>query len=341
MYDYVILTHLPAFYKINLYNELAKKLNIYVIFLGNSTNEKRAKDFTNLNNLNFKYEIIYNGNFQDRNKIKSCLRLYQIISKIKFNKILLGGWELLESWLVIFITNKNKNCYVLESTIIESITTGWKGLIKKIFLSKISTVFASGNLHIKLMHKLNFDKTIKITRGVGIINKPIYEDIRKIYKKRFLFIGRLSDEKNLETLIYIFNDLPSFTLTIVGIGPNEIKLKKIAKNNIIFTGSINNSEIQNIFLKNDIFILPSIHEPWGLVVEEALYFGLPVIVSNNCGACELIENGINGFLINPYDLDEMKKIILNINEDIFLKLVKNIKENNIDIKDLKQVAIYD
>lgn len=45
MYDYLIVTHIPAFYKINLYNELSKKLKIFVVFIASNTDEKRADDF--------------------------------------------------------------------------------------------------------------------------------------------------------------------------------------------------------------------------------------------------------------------------------------------------------
>ena len=45
MYEYIIVTHIPAFYKVNLYNELAKKMNILVIFVASDTNENRSDDF--------------------------------------------------------------------------------------------------------------------------------------------------------------------------------------------------------------------------------------------------------------------------------------------------------
>mgnify|MGYP007000140648 len=67
MYDLIIVTHIPAFYKVNLYNELAKKLNILVIFIAKSTNEVRANDFLILEKSKFKYKVLYDGDIEDRN----------------------------------------------------------------------------------------------------------------------------------------------------------------------------------------------------------------------------------------------------------------------------------
>ncbi|MDP3587809.1 MAG: glycosyltransferase [Sulfuricurvum sp.] len=340
MYDYVIITHLPAFYKVNLYNELAKIYNIYVVFISNNTNEKRSNDFVNLESLNFQYAILNEGDFQTRNKIQSIRKLNHILKTIKYKKILVSGWDLPEFWFIVMTNSKNKNCLALESTVMESNTHGVKGTIKKFFLSRISTVFASGSLHVELLKALDFQGNINITKGVGIINKPEFQKSEKIYQKRFLYVGRLSKVKNLEMLIKVFNDLPSFSLTLIGDGEEKEYLKKISDSNIIFKDPIENKKLKDEFLRNDIFILPSISETWGLVVEEALYFGLPVIVSENCGSSELVENGKNGFIINPFDKESIREIILKIDDNGYSKLVYGVEKFSVDAKDTLQVGVY-
>lgn len=59
----------------------------------------------------------------------------------------------------------------------------------------------------------------------------------------------------------------------------SIKCADLVYQNISFKPPIENVKLQTEFLNHDIFILPSVSEPWGLVVEETLYFGLPVMVS--------------------------------------------------------------
>jgi len=344
MYDYIIVTHLPALYKVNLYNELAKKLNIFVVFVSDESKFKRSADFSSLKNVHFEHTVLSNKAFQNRSKLKilkTLCKLFSVIRTNQYKRILLDGWDLPEFWMVALMSPNKKNCLALESTVIESITDGIKGIVKKAFLSMINIVFASGNLHVELLKKLNYTKTINITKGVGIINKPAFENKNKIYEKKFLFIGRLSKVKNLEMLINVFNDLPEHKLTIIGHGEDEKHLKSIANKNILFLGPIENSKLKSEFQKNNVFILPSIREPWGLVIEEALYFRLPVIVSENCGASELIIRNSNGFIINPSDKENISNIIQSIDQSTYDRLIDNIAKANLDEKDKLQIESYE
>jgi len=340
MYNYIIVTHIPAFYKVNLYNELAKKLKILVIFIASNTSEKRADDFITLKKANFEYKVLFDGNFQDRNILRNINKLKQILKDINYKRLLISGWDLKEFWYLVFTNSKAKNCLALESTINESRVDGVRGLIKKIFLSRISIVFASGKLHVKLLDALKYLGKIKVTKGVGIINKPNFIPVKKEYQKKFLYIGRLAKVKNLEVLITIFNDLEDYKLTIIGAGEDEKYLKSIANKNIIFLGAIENKDIKNHFKENDIFILPSISEPWGLVVEEALYFGLPVIISSNCGSCELIKNGVNGYIADVYNTNQLKGMIIKLDNEKYQEFLDGVKKYSIDKKDALQIGNY-
>ncbi len=341
MYDYVIATHIPAFYKVNLYNELAKKLNILVIFIASNTVEKRADDFVTLENAHFDYRLLHEGDFQHRDIKKNIIELRNLTSNIEFKKLLVGGWDLMEFWYLIFTNNKTKNCLALESTINESAVGGAKGFIKRLFLNRISTVFASGKLHTELLDALKFMGEVRITQGVGIINKPEFEVIGRQYQKRFLYIGRLSQEKNIALLVHIFNKLPTeYRLNIVGTGPLEDELRAIANPNIRFIGQVENKNLKEYFLSNDIFILPSQSEPWGLVVEEAMYFGMPVMVSRSCGSSELVIDGVNGFIFDANCDKDISGCILNLDCDKYLEMCKEVRLLSIVEKDHMQVDAY-
>ena len=340
MYDYLIVTHIPAFYKVNLYNKLAKRLKIFVIFISSDTSQKRSNNFSSLDNVLFDYEVLYQGNFQARKILKNISTLQSMLGRLKFKKILVSGWDLPEFWYIVFTSKKSKNCLSLESTIFESSYKGLKGFIKKLFLWRISTVFASGSLHCDLLKALNFQGEVKVTNGVGIINKPEFIKTQKKFSGRFLYIGRIVDIKNLKFLVEILNDMPKFTLTIIGVGEQEKFLQSISNKNIVFKGAVENKFIGDEFGKNDVFILPSLIEPWGLVVEEALYFGLPVLISDRCGSSELIKNGINGFIFDPTDKNSLMQIIRNFDDEMLQNLCSNADSYDINAKDTQQISAY-
>lgn len=340
MFDYVIVTHIPVFYKVNLYNELAKHKRIFVIFIASNTCEKRADDFIDIEEARFEYKVLHQGNFQDRKILTNLKSLRKTLKPITYKRLLLSGWDLPEFWYLAFTNKKSKNALALESTVNESKTTGKQGFIKRIFLSRIVKVFASGSLHQELLAKLGYNGEITITKGVGIINKPDFEKINRQYHKKFLYVGRLSKIKNLEALILVFNDLKECSLTIIGEGDQKEHLENIANKNIIFKPSIRNIKLKEEFLNHDVFILPSSIEPWGLVVEEALYFGLAVIISQNCGARDLISKGVNGCWIDPDSQNDIKDAILGITANNYLELVAGVKEFSINAKDKQQVEAY-
>ncbi len=339
MFDYIFVTHLPSFYKINLYNELSKKLNIYVIFVGKGS-AIRTNDFTS-GKINFDYCFLSDGKFEERNVIKSSIKLFFVLRKIKFKKIVVGGWDLLEYWLIVLLKRKSKNALALESGVGDSIHKGLKRFVKKLFLNRINTVFASGSSQKKLLEKLAYHRFVYITKGVGIINKvQSSRNNNQNFSGNFLYVGRLSEEKNLAMLIRVFNDLPQFKLEIVGSGRLEHKLKDSAGPNINFIAHVENKDINKVFLRNDVFVLPSLSEPWGLVVEEAFYFGLPVILSDRVGcAPELVKNGENGIIFDISYSDNLKKAIIEMSENYQIYHNKAL-EFDLDKKDKDQVDCY-
>ncbi|MGF1750757.1 glycosyltransferase family 4 protein [Vibrio cionasavignyae] len=344
MFDYLIVTHLPVFYKVNLYNRLSNYLNIHVIFIGADTNEKRSDDFNILRQSRFSYSLLHNGSFQNRNVFKTCWKLLRLMASIEFNKIIVGGWDLPEFWLSTMSSRKHNNCLSLESTILDSSINGYRGSIKRFFLSRISSVFASGQLHIDLLSSLNYSGVVKKTLGVGIVN-DISASLRTNllkdnYGRRFLYIGRLTPVKNVSALVDLFNDLPSFHLTIIGVGEDDNMLRAVAEKNIEFKGAVDNNALGAYFASHDFLLLPSLQEPWGLVVEESLNYNTPVIVSDRCGSVDLIDNGRNGLVFSPVNDSELESLITSIDQSLFMKLVEGATEYSIKQKDDCQVRQY-
>jgi hypothetical protein len=192
----VFITHLPAFYIVNLYNEIAKKKNISVLYLGKETIENRASDFVSTE-MNFDYKFINNGAFQHRNKLKSSLMIIKYLLIQNPKEIIIGGWDTLEFWIVLMFFKKNRISLVLESSVYESKNNGLKRLLKQLFLKRVFKVYASGDNHIKLLRDLNYSGDTIKTKGVGLINYKHKSQPLESYQKKFIYIGRLSEVKKL------------------------------------------------------------------------------------------------------------------------------------------------
>ena len=131
----------------------------------------------------------------------------------------------------------------------------------------------------------------------------------------FLYVGRFSPEKNLIGLIqayrrYRVEKSGVWSLTMVGDGPQGEEIKRHARrmglHNIRFLGYRQIEELPFCYVESTALILPSLSESWGLVVNEAMACGLPVMVSDRCGcAPDLVEDGRNGYTFDPCNVDEI------------------------------------
>jgi glycosyltransferase involved in cell wall biosynthesis len=295
----IIITNLPSFYKINLYNEINKHCRLLVIYT-NDNAQGRNDDF-------FKGETQFDYIHLKSNRVARIWQLIRILRNTKYDELILSGWDSLPLWIGAIISPKRRNALVIESSYLESSTIGIKGFIKRRFVSRITKVYASGATQRKVTDALGFKGKTIITKGVGVFNyikQPAYTPRWEV--KNFLYVGRLTGVKNLEFLIDKFNKHPELTLTIIGFGELEDSLRAIAKSNTKFLGAIDNKELYSYYQNADVFILPSTSEPWGLVVEEALNNGTPVMVSDRVGCAEEIINDDNGviFSLNPDNFEE-------------------------------------
>lgn len=147
--------------------------------------------------------------------------------------------------------------------------------------------------------------------------------------KIVLFVGRLVENKNPLYLCNLANRYfpKDWKLIIVGDGPQREKIKKyINKKQIFLINKINHEDMSKIYNSSDLFILPSKSEGLSFTLLEALACQLPVIISPESNYRDLIENGVNGFLLRPNN--EYKKWIQKINKSISMKSDYGINSRN-------------
>ncbi len=107
------------------------------------------------------------------------------------------------------------------------------------------------------------------------------------------------------------------TLVIVGDGPERSRLTEYARahelTNVRFAGHLPPPEVAACLAASHVFVLPTLGDNWGLVVNEAMAARLPVLCSRYAGSCQdLVRNGVNGFVFDPGDRDGLASLLCDV-----------------------------
>lgn len=327
----------PGFYKTRLFNELAKRIDILVIYTTGYDASSRNKDFMK-GQRNYPFIQLSGSQWSQ------CRQIIKNIKSGGFDEIIVGGYTSLASWMPFFFSSKKKNAMLLESTFRETKVKGSAVVLKKLFFSRLHRVYVCGSPHEKLTRMFEFKGECKYWYSVGLINvvsQPAY--VPRTTVRNFLFVGRLIWQKNLEWLIDRFTEHPELNFTIVGFGELEEQLKlHISSPNIKMVGAVNNTDLPKYYQEADVFILPSVSETWGLVVEEALNNGTPVMLSHMVGAADdLAIPDKTGVIFQSNDVEsfEMKlQEICDINR--YNGMRKFISEMNFEEREEKIINAF-
>jgi len=169
------------------------------------------------------------------------------------------------------------------------------------------------------------EKIVEIPNGVDIdkFNPNIDgNEIRVSYniedKDVILFVGALDKAhyfKGLEYLLHAFVKVNKNSVLIV-VGEGDLKkyymnlAEKLGlKHRVLFVGKVSNEKLPTYYASADIVVLPSIIEAFGLVLIEGMATGKPVIATNLPGVRTVVDNGINGYLVEPKNIKELAEKI--------------------------------
>jgi glycosyltransferase involved in cell wall biosynthesis len=131
-----------------------------------------------------------------------------------------------------------------------------------------------------------------------------------------LFVGRLSPEKGVATLIEAWRSLPHIPLTIVGTGPEFVAVRASAPNNVKFKGELTRTEVAQEMRSAAMLVVPSIwYEPFGMVVIEAFASALPVVASNIGSLASIVRPGQNGALFTTGNADSLRSVIEGLHKN--------------------------
>ncbi len=328
----IIIHNIIAPYKVALFNELVKLIpNLEVIFIAEK--EKRRDWIVDYTKIKFPYTVLFKGSIDDINNFAIAKKTWFVLEKIKPGKLIICDYSNIFGWISLFWAKINKIQIVfwLVSTIDDRKHFFPKEQIKQYFLKHFQLHLSPGIKTKQYLEYMKVDSSkIQIT-GYGVENKFYLHKYNKFKndlffkennvqtKNNFLFVGRLSPEKNVISTLSAFNNISNIDnewgLIILGDGEQKGEIQsyildhKLEKQ-IHLVGFVQQNNIVKYYANCKVLVLPSISEPWGLVVNEAMICRLPVLVSNRCGcAPELVKEGVNGFTFDPNDLNKLELLM--------------------------------
>lgn len=315
----------PTPYILGLLNAIVEidMYNVDVLFLS----ENSSQDW------NIKFDKRWN--VLPKKLHKKLYFFCHFIFKSDYDLIHIAGWGDPLAFIFILLTKFIRKPLTVESdTQIPHTIKFWKRLIKELLYPRlfglINSFLVGGIRQAKYVEFYGVapERIVSAQMTVDVTSIKKYIDARgQIEKKQirhkynisdesviFLFVGRLVAHKGVNDLIQVFKKIrnENAILVFVGDGPMRYDVEHATQmtQKIRYLGRLSGESLLEIYHAADILVLPSHIEPWGLVVNEAMAVGLPVIVSDRVGcADDLVEHGKTGFIFKAENLIELGQAV--------------------------------
>jgi 1,2-diacylglycerol 3-alpha-glucosyltransferase len=258
------------------------------------------------------------GALEEQNRFLVSVSLWRRLHKIRPGTVLIPGYAMFPALVAALWGTLHAATTVLmtESTARDHRRVWYQEIFKRLLIRALFRRAIGGGIRSRrYLVDLGMPPE-RIATGYDVVDNDFFSrGVAQVRVERgrrapyFLYVGRLAPEKNISGLIQAFADYRGrgghWHLVIVGDGPLDKQLRAQAEKEgcggwINFAGRRSVVDLIPFYADAGCFILPSIREPWGLVVNEAMASGLPVIVSTCCGCSEdLVQDGVNGYLFDP------------------------------------------
>jgi L-malate glycosyltransferase len=285
-------------------------------------------------------ETLFPGEvFEELGPIRCVSRLARRVSQRRVAGVFFLGYHRPENFLGAAICRLlgKKAVLMTESKFDDFSRNVWKELAKAFLCLPYEAALVGGRRHKEYVEFLGMSRkpiefgydTVSMRRMVESVT------VREAGESGFLAVARFVRKKNLPFLIHAHSRYVSLAgtsarpLCIVGEGEERSAVETARSEHVRpalvdLAGALQSPQIAAKMATATALCLPSTEEQWGLVINEALFFGLPVLVSSRAGSVDrLARNGVNGFVLEPEDLEAWAIAMISVsNEDFRSKASK-------------------
>lgn len=358
----LFLTNIPSPYRIDFFNELGKSVDLTVIF------EAESADGITFNwNLNeikwFKAIFLKEGNIEEKTVNWQVLKY---VKKNEYDVIIVTSYAYYTEMLSLLALKIKRIPYFLE---IDGGLIRKENILKKVYktflISNAKGYVSPSNFsdlyltyygaESEKIFRYPFTSLKNVDIQQSLISREEKLKVRKDLlineDKIVLTVGQFIHRKGFDILLNACKKIgKDVGVYIVGGEPTKeyLDLKNsLGLNNVHFCGFKTKEELAKYYRAADVFVFPTREDVWGLVINEAMAHGLPIITTDKCIAgVELVKDNINGFIIPTENQEILGNKIIQIlsDEDALQKMslesLKNIKDYTIENMSMRHLEIF-
>lgn len=339
----VLLTEIIAPYRIPVFNALAKHedIDLEVIFLAENDPSLRQWEVYK-DEILFRYRVLPSWRRRlGKHNILLNSGLSAALEKAKPDAIICGGYNYLASWQSLFWASQRSIPVVawVESNARDHRSGNPAAeFLKQKFLRGCAAVVVPGTSSLEYVKGYSVAEETIFTAPNAVDSRlfaRVAEQARQQAESQrkelglparfFLYVGRLVPEKGVFELLHAYGTLSQVLkaqmgLVFVGDGSARAALAKDAPDGVRFKGFAQRDQLATYYGLADVFVFPTHSDPWGLVVNEAMACGLPIIASEVAGCvADLVTDGWNGRVVASRCVNELASAMTELARDSELR----------------------
>ena len=335
----LFLTNIPSPYRVKFFDELGKNYDVTVLFHDDSKNHTGRTGSWFENGSGGFQQIQLTKRVYSRGEDSLCLDVLDWLKK-PFDAIIICGYASMTAMLAISYLRINRKPFYLEvdGGLVRP-DSGLKYWLKKQLVSSASGWISSGKhttdylMHYGADAERVYEYPFSSLQEADIRPTVTASNEKCVLRKMLgmeeeyclLSVGQFIHRKGFDVLLKTAASLEKTVgIYIVGGEPTEEYLKlrdDLGLTNVHFVGFQKKDALANYYRAADLFVLPTREDIWGLVINEAMAYGLPVITTDRCVAgLELVEDGVNGYIVPVEDIEALADTIQKVFEADFQKM---------------------
>ena len=309
-------------YRAEFFNQLSKKIDLTVLYERKRSSNRDEKW---VNSVKSNYKIEYLKGIKIKNEYSIDLRILKHVFNKEYDKVIIGCYNSPSQILAMLIMRLFKKKYILNLDGEYSFEgNGLKQKAKRFFIKGAQDYLIAGEKSAINLSKLIPAEKVHTYYFSSLTDKDLEKNAKnnnKNINNKILVVGQYFDYKGLDIVLKVAKNIPDRIFKFVGMGNRSELFKKdvieIGAKNIEIVPFLTKEKLEYEYKSCKMLVLPSRNECWGLVINEAASYGMPIVASRGAGAAiEFLSDNYSEFLFIPEDTQDLEdKIKLLDNYD--------------------------